>query len=163
MIDYSRFFGHDLTNIVLGHNSVDNGVMSTDEIIRMYNAPPLDSLEDPAIIININKTYVRGTGSQGIYKATKERWVVDKNRLKQIRYALSEYRGLIVEVFKIGDWYPVEVKDKNGKPRTRWGFNGKVAEKSIREKYINKSVAHTKQPGASNPIRYTLTANHNPG
>lgn len=156
LIDYSKFFGHDLTNIVLGYSSIDNGLMSADEIIRKYNAPPLNFLEDPAIIININKTYIRGTGALGIYKATKEYWAVDKDRIKTIKYALSEYRGLIVEVFEINDWYPVETTDKNENPRTRWGFNGKVADESIRMKYINKSVKHIKKPGASNPIRYTL-------
>lgn len=156
LIDYSMFFGHELTNIVLGHNSIDNGVMSADEVIRKYNALPLDKLEDPVVIININKTYIRGTGVDGIYKATKGDWVVDKNRIKSISYALSEYRGLIVEVFKIVNWYPVDMKDKNGKPKTRWAFDGTVAESCIRNKYINKSVSHIKKPGASNPIRYRL-------
>jgi hypothetical protein len=75
---------------------------------------------------------------------------------ESVPHLLSEYRGLIIEVFEINDWYPVETTDKNGNPRTRWGFNGKVTEESIRMKYINKSVKHIKQPGASNPICYTL-------
>lgn len=77
-----------------------------------------------------------------------------------MRYALSEYRGLIVEVFEIiGDWYEVprpEKKNKNGESQIRWAFKGKVAEDQIRNKYINKSVAHLKKPGAANPIRYTV-------
>ena len=156
LIDYSIYFGHKLTNAVLGHNSIDNGVMSADEIIRKYNALPLEKLEEPIVIININKIYKRGTGGDGIYKATKGDWAVDKNRIKTIDYALSEYRGLIVEVFKIDNWYPVDMKDKNGKPKIRWAFDGSVAESCIRKKYINKSVSHIKKPGASNPIRYRL-------
>jgi len=156
LIDYSMFFGHEYQLSVLGHNSIDNGVMSADEIIRKYNALPLEKLEEPIVIININKTYKRGTGGDGIYKATKGDWAVDKNRIKTIDYALSEYRGLIVEVFKIDNWYPVDMKDKNGKPKIRWAFDGSVAESCIRKKYINKSVSHIKKPGASNPIRYRL-------
>ena len=148
--------GINLTNEVLGHNAIDSGLMTSDEIIRRYNAELLDKLSDPAIIININKTYKRGCGSEGIYDATKESWVIAKHRRNETRYALSEYRGLIVEVYKIEDWYSVETKDKNGNSKIRWGFNGKVAKEEVRNKYINKSVAQTKKRGASNPIRYKI-------
>ena len=144
-----------LTNEVLGHNSIDSGLMTANEVIRKYNAEPLSELCDPVIIININRTYKRGRG-EGIYIATKESWAVDKNRIKAIEYVLSEYRGLIVEVYKIEEWYPVDTKDKNGKPKIRWGFNGDVAEDNVRSKYINKSVAHIKKKGSSNPVRYRL-------
>jgi len=153
LIDFVGYLDLPLTNEVLGHNSIDSGLMTANEIIRKYNAEPLRKLSDPAIIININKTYKRGSGEEGIYNATKESWVVDKNRIKKIEYALSEYRGLIVEVYKIHNWYPVGRKDKNGKPKTGWGFNGEVAEDNVRKKYLNKSVAHIKKQGASNPIR----------
>ena len=36
------------------------------------------------------------------------------------------------------------------------GFNGDIAKSEIREKYINKSLAHTKKKGAANPIKYRL-------
>ena len=36
------------------------------------------------------------------------------------------------------------------------GFDGDVAEKSVRTIYLNKSIAHVKKQGAANPIRYTL-------
>ncbi len=156
LIDFASYLGIKLTNEVLGHNAIDSGLMTSDEIIRRYNAKPLDRLSDPAIIININKTYRRGSGSDGIYNATKESWVIAANRRDEIHYALSEYRGLIVEVYKIENWYPVETKDKNSNSKIRWGFNGKVAEKAVRDKYINKSVAHIKKRGASNPIRYKI-------
>lgn len=156
LIDYSRYFDHDLTNIVLGHNSIDNGLMTTDAIIRKYNAPELTKLLHPVILININKTYKRGSGIDGIYLATKESWVIAKDKMPTLKYALSEYKGLIVEVFAIDDWYPVETTDKNGKSKTRWGFNGNVAEQAVRSLYVNTSVAHVKRQGASNPIRYVL-------
>lgn len=156
IIDLLSYTGVNLTNEVAGHHSHDNGLMTTNEIIRKYNAPPLKSLDDPSIIININKTYSRGTGDAGIYEATRASWVVHEDRRKEVRYALSEFRGIIVEVFQINEWYPVEGKDKNGNPKTRWAFNGCIAEDQIRNKYVNRSVAHVKKPGAANPIRYTL-------
>lgn len=156
LIDFISYLDFSLTNEVLGHNSIDLGLMTANEIKRKYNAEPLSELSDPIIIININKTYQRGRGEAGIYLATKESWAVSKNRIKSIEYALSEYRGLIVEAYKIDEWYPVETEDKNGKMKIRWGFNGEVAESDVRDKYINKSVAHIKKRGASNPIRYRL-------
>lgn len=156
LIDFLQYLEFDITNEVLGHHTLDRGVMTSDEIIRRYNAKELTEITDPLIIININKTYKRGSGQDGIYKATKESWALDKNKIKLIKYALSEYRGLIVEVFKIAKWYPVDTVDKNGKPKVRWGFNGEIANDDVRNKYINKSVAHIKKRGSSNPIRYKL-------
>jgi hypothetical protein len=156
LIDYSIYFGHKLTNAVLGHNSIENGLMSSSEIVRKYSAPKLEKIDSNCVLININKTYKRGSGMTGIYQATKESWVIGKNKISTIKYALAEYRGLIVEVFDISDWYPVNTKDKHGKPKVRWGFNGEVARIQIRQKYINMSVAHVKVKGSSNPIRYTV-------
>jgi len=156
LIDFANYFKINLTNKVVGHHAIDSGLMSTDEVIRSYNAEPLKVLSDPVIIININKTYERGTGGEGIYKATKESWVIAERRRKQVKLALSEYRGLIVEVYEIEDWYKVETKDKNNNLKIRWGFNGKLAEKSVRDRYISKSVAHAKKQGSSNPIRYKI-------
>ena len=41
-------------------------------------------------------------------------------------------------------------------PRKSYGFDGQVAPDIIRDKYINKSVAHKKKHGASNPITLNL-------
>lgn len=156
LIDYSIFFDHKLSNEVLGHNSIDNGLMSSDEVIRKYNAPKLEMIDSNCVLINISRTYKRGSGVDGIYQVTKESWVINKNRQSTIKYALAEYRGLIVEVFDISEWYPVDTIDENGKLKVRWGFNGVVAPLQIRQKYINTSVEHVKVRGSSNPIRYTL-------
>ena len=47
-------------------------------------------------------------------------------------------------------------KEKKEGESIRWGFNGEIAEDTIRNKYINKSIAHTKKRGAANPIRYKI-------
>lgn len=156
LIDYSTYFDHKLTNDALGHNSIENGLMSSNEVIRKYNAPRLEKIDNNCVLININKKYKRGSDVNCIYQATKESWVIDKNKTSTIRYALAEYRGLVVEVFDISEWYPVNTTDKNGKPKVRWGFNGVVAPIQIRQKYIHMSVAHVKVQGSANPIRYNL-------
>lgn len=59
-------------NIQSGYNSIEKGLMSTNEIISIYNAEILDSINHDCIIININGTYKRGAGAYTIYTATKE-------------------------------------------------------------------------------------------
>jgi hypothetical protein len=154
-LDLFNYLGYELTNKVLGHNSLDNGLMSAKEIIGKYNAEKLDELSDPAVIININKSYPKQKyQDDGVYMATKESWSMDKHKVKSIKYVLSEYQGLIVEVYQVHDWYPIDAITSTGKYKQRWGFNGSIAEDKIRNKYINKSVA--KRRGAANPIKYNL-------
>ena len=90
----------------------------------------------------------------GIYEATKESWVINKNRIDQLEYALSEYQGIIIGVFKINNWYPIKTDDN--KINKRWGFDGEDAPIDIKALYLNRSIAHVKKPGAANPIRYKL-------
>jgi hypothetical protein len=143
-----------LTNIVEGHYASERGLMTTTDIIRKYNAPPLTSLDDPAMIININKAYRRGSDKDEIYEATRQAWVVGKNRRDTIKFALAEFGGVIIEVFEIHDWFSVTTN--NNIRNNRWGFNGKIAPDHIRSKYLSKSIAHTKKRGSANPIRYNI-------
>ena len=154
IIDFGIKFGFEFSNLVLGHDSSGKGLMTADEIVRIHNAKPLTELTDPVIIININKKYVRGNSSIEIYESTKQAWVVGEQKRKTTKYALSEYCGIVIEVFEIKEWY--EIETPNNKRKNRWGFNGEIAKPEIREKYINKSLAHTKKKGAANPIKYRL-------
>ncbi len=154
LIDFGNYLGHDLSNLVDGHHAADRGLMTSDEVIRRYNAEPLKVLEHPVMIININKKYSRGQSTDAIYEATKQAWVVGEKRRHTSKYALAEYTGIIIEVFEIQEWYSIFTE--NNKTKNRWGFNGVMAPDEVRNIYINKSIAHTKKQGAANPIKYTL-------
>jgi hypothetical protein len=178
LIDTLHYCGLGLLNQQGGHNSIDKGLMTSEEIIRFYNAQPLDKIGNDCILININKSYKRGNGTNSIYQATKETWFIDKNKVKNLKYVLSEFKGLIVEVFEVDNngWYQKPrtknktIYDENKKPilddkgkrkkevvqENGFGFNGKPAPDSIRVLYINKSVAHKKTQGQANVIRYEL-------
>jgi len=156
LIDFCSIINQMITNAVLGHGTSAFGAMTADEVIRKYQAAPLSKIEDGFVLININKTYKRAKGQKSYYEATKESWAINKSRIPTLKYALSEYRGFIVEVFEIVQWYPVDTTDKNGKPRTRWGFKGNVADAEVRSAYLNKSVK--KESGAANPIRYSYAS-----
>ena len=156
LIDFANHFGLPVTNVVSGHGSNESGIMTSDEIIRKFSARKLISLGPSTIIININKSYERAGGNASYYKATKEAWAINKDKLSDIQYVLSEYKGLIVAVFKVKRWYPVQTKMKNGKFRTRWGFEGADAEKPIQELYLNRTIKYAKKPGSAMPVRYTI-------
>jgi len=160
LIDFCMVINQPITNIALGHGTSAFGAMTTDEAIRKYQAAPLSKIEEGFVLININKTYERAQGQKSYYEATKESWVINKLKIPTLKYALSEYKGFIVEVFKIVQWYAVDAKDKNGKPRIRWGFNGIIAEVEVRNRYLNKSVQKT--PGAANPVRYNYSSKAEP-
>lgn len=161
LIDTLTYCGLFLSNIVGGHNSIEKGLMTSEEIIRLYNAQPLDKIGTDCILININRKYERGKGGQSIYQATKETWTIRKSRLNQLKYVLSEYRGLIVEVFEVVEWYEKERgylphPKKFGQTKIGYGFNGFPAPEEIRNLYLNKSIAHTKKKGAASAIRYNI-------
>lgn len=161
LIDSLIYCGILLSNKVGGHNSVEKGLMTSDEIKRLYKAEPLEKIGNDCILININRKYKRGIGRQSIYEATKETWTIDRSKLPQLKYVLSEYRGLIVEVFEVNDWYEKErgftpSAKRFGEIKIGFGFNGMVAPDEIRTQYLNKSIAHIKKKGAASAIRYNL-------
>ncbi len=161
LIDVLDFLNTGLTNIVGGQKSIEKGLMTSNEVKRLYNAELLTEISNDTIIININRQYERGNGKDAIYKATKETWTIDKSRIENLKIVLSEYRGLIVEVFQVDNWYP---KDRGfnvgtkryGQTKIGFGFNGHIAPDEIRQKYLNKSIAHIKTRGSATVIRYNV-------
>ena len=169
LIDLANRTGANLTNEVTGHNSIENGMMSTDDILRKYNAQPLNELLHSVVIININKKYklvrdealkvnTKYFGKDLIYESVKQAWVIGKRR-DTVEYVLAEYKGIIVEVYEVIEinnngqlekWYSVPGY------KNRWGFHGRRAIDRVRENYINKSISHHKKRGAANPVKYSL-------
>jgi hypothetical protein len=165
IIDFLEYFSFGLKNIQGGHNSIEKGLMTSEEIIRHYNAVQLESMNDDCIIININKNYKRGIDSNGIYNATRACWSINKHKLidkrgnNLIKYVLSEYHGYIVEVFEVEKWYEEErgygINSKHyGKIKKGMCFDGKVAPENIRNLYINKTIQ--KKQGEANVIKYRV-------
>lgn len=151
LIDFANYFDVGLTNVALGHKSSAFGIMTAEEIQRKYHAPPLESLGEGTMIININRTYRKAKGANSIYEATRQSWVIDKRRISGLKYVLAEYTGFVVEVFEVDRWYQVE----DPKGRNRWAFEGKLAPDEIRDRYLNRAIP--KKRGAANPISYRLS------
>lgn len=149
-------------NIQGGVNSIDKGLMTADEIVSLYKAETLNEIGNNCAIININKTYKRGSGESAIYDATKEIWNIAEHRTNQIEYVLSEYKGFIVEVFKVNKWYLKERRynpgaKKYGQTYLGYGFEGMVAEEPTRNKYINKTISPFKKRGFARSVIFPDT------
>jgi hypothetical protein len=155
LIDYNNILIHKLTNEVSGHHSAFYGIKTTDELIRQYNAPKLEQLSDAVVIININRKYKETKNKAiSVYEATKEAWVIGSQKRNEVRYALAEFQGIIIGVFEILHWYPIQTN--NNTNNNRWGFEGIDASENIKSKYLNTSIMHAKKRGAANPIRFRL-------
>lgn len=137
----------NLSNLQGGHYSSDFGIKTAEEISAIYEAEGLSTVE-PVMLININRLYRREMTDSELYDATRKSWVVGSRREKA-KYAIATYRGLTREVYKIENWFQVDVGGK-----TRWGFNGHVAKKEVREPLRYKSIASFFSKGAANPIKY---------
>jgi len=141
------FVGLDkLTNIVRGHHSVSRGKMSLNNIKTEYEASDA-VFDEPLMLIRINRLYRHDMPASELYEATRKDWKVG-SRAKTIHVACAVYAGIIREVYSIDKWIP------SPEAPGRYMFNGVVAPESIREKYIDKSVAHVWKRGSQNPIKY---------
>ena len=135
----------NLTNSVKGHDSWERGLKTVNEVLQHYDVKTITIIE-PSIIININKLYKRFMNDVDLYNSTKQSWVLGIKK-KDAKFIIASYRGLVREVYEIENWYQVD---------RRWGFNGKIANIEIREKYLNNSLENYIKKGNKNPIRYTF-------
>lgn len=129
------------------------------EIVYPDEAP---NINERAILIRINQLYRYGMDADSLYDATRGIWVLGPRR-KLAEYAFSIFKGRVMEVYKINQWFQAGTEqtiyktrpDINGiYPSRRWGFEGDIAEDAIREKYLNKSVKRYLTKNSQSPIIY---------
>lgn len=136
----------NLTNLVHGHHSIDRGKMTLKNIKTEYEA--VDALfDEPVMLIRINRLYRYEMPANELYEVTRKHWKVGP-RAKTIRIACAVYAGIIREVYVVDGWLP------SPESPGRFMFNGEVAPPGIRQKYLDKSVAHVWKQGSQNPIKY---------
>lgn len=123
-------------------------------------------IDEPAILIRINRTYNPSMSVEALYDYTRGRWKLNPVRAKKAKYGIAIYDGIIQEVYEIDDWHKAGTTESSRKPNDNSEFNsadsligrhefeGKLASEEIRNKYIGKSVKHLFAKGESNPIKY---------
>jgi hypothetical protein len=145
-----------LTNIVGGHGSGDYGVRHVEQIIAEYTVEPFVPVES-LILISIGKSF--DEEGHSIYDAVRCAWRINPDKANSRKLVLAQRRGVVVEAFRpSGPWIPAT---KQNFPRLaedipgRWGFEGKVAEQEVREKYVRRRVPDKfRKKGAAYPIRF---------
>ena len=142
-----------LTNRVAGYHDHSFGRITSQEVITMLEAKPVE-VTHKAILITINKLYRSNMTSLELYEATRGIWVIGPRRNKA-EYAMAVYQGIVREVYRIDQWYPsgtLEYQTRDSSDfgnRGRWEFSGRIAD-GIRDEYVGFSVGK----GGQNPIRY---------
>ena len=149
-----------LTNHAGSHDSGDFGSRHVEEIVAQYAAEEF-VVEEPLILISINKTY----GKYDTYDAVRGVWKINPERAGQYGLVLAQVGGVVVGAYRpVGDWIPGTQKDfpgmldedcvdpVTGKP-TRWGFKGESAEAGVWSQYVRKRVPEQYR-GSQNPFRY---------
>lgn len=117
---------------------------------------PKDIMDD-IVVIRINQSYYEGISSVALYDYTRGIWKRSLNTVGVADYALSVAFGIVVEVYKIERWVPAtdtvfstrKVDPKRAAERV--AFEGAIANDTVRNRYIGKSVAYLFKRGAVNP------------
>lgn len=146
LIDFAGI--ENLTNSVKGHHT-ERGKISCKELDVLFGAEEVD-IVDNILIIKINALYRTGMSTKELYEATRKSWVLSKERAETVEYVFSVHSGIVREVFKPAKWYKV----KTDTDKERLAFEGDIAEKSIRDRYLYKSINKYVENDNANPVKY---------
>jgi hypothetical protein len=142
-----------LTNRMSGHHEGSFGRVTSQRVISMLTAKKV-KVKHKAVLITINKLYRSDMSKEELYETTRGIWKVGEARNKA-EYALVLYQGIVLEVYRIKQWYPAGTLKYNTRDSSefkdsgRWEFSGSIA-RDIRDEYVDFSVGKAGQ----NPIRY---------
>ena len=90
-------------------------------------------INEPTILIRINRTYRPGMTLGELYDATRRAWRVGKRR-DGVKFAFAIFDSKVLEVYRIDRWRPRATEPG------RFEFEGAVAEGDIRKSFVNRSV-----------------------
>ena len=145
-----------LTNIQAGYEAREFGRMSVEQLRALYGAAKV-VIREPAILININKSFRYGMSPVELYDATRSAWVVGTKR-DEPSLAFAVYQGIVQEVYQIAHWFQNNatlnsLKTPDEDPREeRWEFVGQIADNRTRNRYRYNNVSD--YMGPRNPINY---------
>ena len=125
-------------------------MINKNKLQNLKNRKEKIKINDPVILIRINRTYKENMSEEELYEATRKAWRLNLERVENAKYVFSLYKGIIIEVYKTDNWKFSKIH--NGKKR--YEFNGKIADKNIRTKYLDMSLVKYFKRGDSYPIRY---------
>lgn len=122
-----------------------------------------EDITENVIAIKINRSYREGMSKEALYEVTRGYWRLDVKRAEKAQYIFSVYGGVIKEVYEIMGWLPAGTVPRPTLPEAeipvgRYEFVGEIAEDSVRNRYIERSIADLYRKGEANPIKYFFHA-----
>ena len=114
---------------------------------------PAMAIDDPVVLIRINKFYRPGMSPDELYETTRRAWRTGKRR-ETAGFACAVFEGVVREVYEIGQWRKASPREGEAWKGVRWEFVGKIADESVRSKYLGCPVKSYFTRGAQNPITY---------
>lgn len=116
-----------------------------------------EDITENIIAFKVNNSYKKEMTETELYDITRGCWRINVNKACHADYAFSVYEGIIIEVYKIEKWMRAEELQRTTfpneeVPKGRYGFEGEIAEKGIRDKYIGKSIVY--KVGEQSPFKY---------
>ena len=138
-----------LTNIQDGH-SADRGVNNAEVLERVLSVEEFQDDEDlKYCIIKIKDYWIDAQGAGDIYETVRKYWRVNLSRVQKIPYVLAVKNGIVVEVFKVQQWYRSDMVPD------RCMFDGVIAPEDIRNRFKDKRLPGKYiKKGMASPILY---------
>lgn len=122
--------------------------------------PVAISESDAVLLIRINRLYRHTMSPVELYDATRGTWKLGSRR-ENARFALAVFEGVVREVYQIDTWHPAGITLPYGlraqehvPTEDRCEFRGSLAPDDVRQRYVDRSVAHYFAQGAQFPVRY---------
>lgn len=152
----------NLTNQQRGYKSTTYGKIEVSTLDARYTEEDLkeEDIIDNIMFIKINQRYRNDISPLELYESTRGYWRLNVENAKKVDYALSVYEGMVLEVYEIMEWFPAlstYMVTRSSHPdnvEKRYEFVGKIADESVRKRYVNKSVKSFFKQGESNPFKY---------
>lgn len=137
-----------LTNKINGFSSSEPGnalTLQRDLSAEEY----VESPQNPQYMIIKVRDYWLNQRDNDRYECTRSAWRLNIDQARKYPYVLSVTNGIVKEVYKVEDWYYC-----NGNSG-RIEFTGQVAERSIRDLFVNKKIPEKyRKPGQASPCLY---------
>lgn len=146
-----------LTNKVGGYHSRTHGRMTLEQIRALYDSKPVD-ITEPSLLVRINQLYRHTLSPAELYDVTRGYWKLGPER-NRVQFVMAVYEGVIREVYSVEAWFRAGATfstrtDAHRFDPTRWEFVGRIADDSVRKKYLYRSVAHCFSNASQNPVKY---------
>lgn len=125
VIDAFAADGHQLTNLVRGHDSGSEGLATLAAMVARHQAAPCPPIPLPLVMVKIQKGWRTDSSDLDVYEQTRGHWRIAPWVRDRAQYCLGVAYGVVRGAYRIDSWFPSEMPWDQGKDR--WGFVGAPA------------------------------------